>query len=188
MTKTILRPLIAAAVASTSFAISFGTHAASDGIAGSSSSSGNFDITLTVPTQIIVKNFADMALNTSGATLGNPIQGSEDICVGGIGFANYSVNLSSQNGSTGGSGTAPFQLNGSGQNLPYSAAFINNTSSSSGTAADTSGDISGSFARNDNLNCGTDNARVFVSVAAADWESANETSYSDTLTVTVTAL
>ncbi|MGL6159372.1 hypothetical protein [Microbulbifer sp.] len=182
--RTTLRILAAASLA----AVTFNSFAATDGTVGSSNSSGNFDITLTVPTQIIVKNFDDMALNTTGATLGNPIEGTEDICVGGIGFGNYSVSLSSQNGSTGGSGTDPFQLNGVGQNLPYSAAFINNTSSTTGTAADTNGDITGSFARNGNLDCDTDNARVFVTIGATEWESAVETSYSDTLTVTVTAL
>lgn len=168
-------------------AATFHSFAATDGIADSSDSSGNFEINLTVPTQIIVKNFDDMDLNTDGATLGNTIEGTEDICVGGIGFGNYSVGLSSLNGSTGGPGSDPFQLNGTAQNLPYSAAFVDSTSSTNGTAADTNGDISGSFPRAGNLNCNTDNARVFVTIAAADWASANEISYSDTLTVTVTA-
>lgn len=182
--RTVFRTLAAASLAT---AAANGL-AAQDGVAGSNSSSGNFDITLTVPTQIIVKNFDDMALTTTGATLGDAITGTEEFCVGGIGFASYSVNLESQNGSTGGSGSAPFQLNGSGQNLPYAAAFVNNTTSTTGDDADTNGDVPGSFPRAGNLACATDNARVIVSIDSADWESAVETSYSDTLTVTVAAL
>ncbi|MEW5249322.1 hypothetical protein [Microbulbifer discodermiae] len=182
------RILICSLTAAMAAMTSVSTSAANDGVAGSSSSSGDFDITLNVPTQIIVKNFNNMLLDTTAATLGAPIVGTEDICVGGIGFASYSVNLSSQNGSSGGVGSDPFQLNGTSQNLPYTAAFIDNVANSTGTGADVNGDITGSFARNGNLDCQSDNARVFVTVDAAVWESANETSYSDTLTVTVTAL
>jgi hypothetical protein len=145
-----------------------------------------FTINLAVPTRIIVKNFDDMDLFTNTASLDQPIEGYENICVGGIGFANYTVNLSSENGSTGGSGSFPFQLNGASQNLPYTAEFINNTSSTIGIPPDANGDISQAFPRAGNENCTTDNARVIVSIAAASWESANETSYTDKLTVTVT--
>lgn len=185
MKKMTIRTLAVAALA----AASLNTFAANDGTVGSSSSSGDFDITLTVATQIVATNFDDMPLDTASATLGNPIEGFEDICVGGIGFANYSVNLASTNGvSGGGSGSNDFQLNGSSQDLPYTASFIDNTSSTSGTAADSAGDVAGSFARTSNVACASDNARVIVSIDSADWETATEASYSDTLTVTVTAL
>lgn len=146
----------------------------------------SFTISLTVLPRIIVKNFNDVNLSAAAVTPGQPIEGYEDICVGGI-FTNYTVMLSSDSGSTGGSGSSPFQLNGVSQNLPYTAAFIDNTSSTSGITADASGNISGSFPRAGDESCNSDNARIIVSVAAADWESANETSYSDTLTVTVTS-
>jgi hypothetical protein len=186
MMHTALRALAAASLATLSLNVSAATNPTGPSTSGSSN--GDFDITLTVEEQIIVTNFDDMDLFTNTATLGQPIEGYENICVGGIGFANYGVNLSSDNGSTGGAGATPFQLNGSTQNLEYTASFINNTSSTSGTSADASGDISGSFPRASTVACATDNARVIVAVAAADWESATEASYTDTLTVTVTAL
>ncbi|MGL6159374.1 hypothetical protein [Microbulbifer sp.] len=155
------------------------------GFFGCQNLSVDFTVNLTVPTRIIVKNFNDMPLDTVTATPGNPIEGYEDICVGGVGFANYTVNLASTNGSTGGSGTFPFQLNGVSQNLPYTSEFIDNTSSTSGFSPDANGDISQPFPRTGNENCTVDNARVIISIAAADWGSANETSYTDTVRVTV---
>nr|WP_010133618.1 hypothetical protein [Microbulbifer agarilyticus] len=184
MKKFALRSLVAAAA----LAAASSTFAATDGTAGPSSSNGNFDITLTVATQIITTNFDDMDLDTASATLGNPIVGYEDICVGGIGFAEYSVDLTSQNGSSGGTGSAPFQLNGTSQNLAYTAAFIDDIAATTGAQADATGEVAGTYPRVSNVACGSDNARVIVSIASSEWESATETGdYTDTLTVTVTA-
>ncbi|WP_193165102.1 hypothetical protein [Microbulbifer hainanensis] len=176
-------------MAATLSAAALSVSAATQGTAGTSNSSGTIGITLNVPTQIIAKGFQDIPLTTTGAVSGDPISGFTDFCVGGIGFGQYSVQLTSANGATGGvgAGSDDFDLYGTSQYLPYSASFINNTSDTTGLPADSSGDVAGSFNRVGNLGCATDNARVIVAIASADWEAATETNYSDTLTVTVTA-
>ncbi|WP_250459762.1 hypothetical protein [Microbulbifer litoralis] len=144
-----------------------------------------FTISLAVPTRAVVENLNDMDLTSTGVSPGQPIQGFEDICVGGIGFANYNVRLESQNGSTSsGAGIYPYQLNGLSESLPYDVEFIDNTSSTSGIAPTPLGNIDQSFPRNGTESCIVDNARVIVAVS--DWDSANESTYTDTLTVTVT--
>lgn len=145
-----------------------------------------FTVSVTIPTRIAVRRFDNVDIS-SGITPGQPIERSEDFCVGGIGFERYSVILSSGNGATGGAGgTSPFQLNGSFDSLPYTVAFTDNTGSNNGITADSTGNINGTFPRADGLNCTVDNARVIISVATADWESASESSYTDALTITVT--
>ena len=145
----------------------------------------NFTISVTVPAMITVEDFNNIDLSSS-IMPGQPIERTEEFCVGGIGFAGYSVNLSSDSGSTGGAGSSPFQLNGEFDSLPYSVAFIDNINSGSGIAADANGNISGIFPRAEGLGCTSNNARVFIRVAAADWENAEESSYTDILTITVT--
>lgn len=145
----------------------------------------DFTVSVTIPPRITVTNFDDMDLSGS-VIAGQPIERSEDFCVGGIGFDRYSVALSSGNGSTGGAGSSPFQLNGNFDSLPYTVAFIDNTGSNSGITADNSGQVGGTFPRTAGMNCAGDNARIFVTVATNDWENAEENSYTDTLTITVT--
>ncbi|WP_141398476.1 MULTISPECIES: hypothetical protein [Microbulbifer] len=156
------------------------------GTPGPSDSTGTFEITLGITKQIIVTSLADLPLPSGVA--GNPITGQEDICVGGIGFERYSIDLLSANGSSGGTGTEPYELAGVNDSLPYTVEFLDNIDNS-GTrytpAAD--GSIADTFLRTQTLSCTTENARIYVTVLATDWESASSESYADTLTVTVTA-
>ncbi|WP_091389568.1 hypothetical protein [Microbulbifer marinus] len=187
--KTTIRTFAAFALA----AAASGALAANDGNVATgvnAASQGDFQVNLNLGTAIVVKNLGDLTLDATTAVNGQPIVGREQICVGGVGFSSYSVDLVSTNGITGGGAGATFgfQLNGSAQNLEYSASFADDTNlSSTGDSADSSTGVvtGGSYLRNGTLGCTSDNAQVIVSVP--NWESATETTYSDTLTVTVTA-
>jgi len=146
-----------------------------------------FDITLEVEPSITIRNLGDIDLSNSGITLGQAIKGSEDFCVGGIGFSNYTVNLSSSNGSTGGGGSSSYELGGSSENIPYAVTFSDDLSGTSGIAPSGLGDVPGSFPRKTDETCLTDNARVYITVSPSDWENANEPFYTDVLTVTVSS-
>ncbi|WP_460803411.1 hypothetical protein [Microbulbifer agarilyticus] len=145
-----------------------------------------FTINLSVPRRIVVKNFDDLDLSTGSASAGQAIQGEETICVGGAGFARYRVQLSSQNGATGGAGAAPYLLTGLQSNMPYNPAFTNAVSATAGITPDSAGNIAGSFLRESGIDCTTDNATVIISIPASSWQQASEQTYTDTLTVTVT--
>ncbi|WP_444892851.1 hypothetical protein ACJJIE_20960 [Microbulbifer sp. TRSA001] len=146
-----------------------------------------FDIVLDVEPNIAIRNLGDIDLSNSGTLFGQAIEGSEDFCVGGIGFSGYTVNLSSANGSTGGSGSSAYELGGNSEQIPYSVAFSDNLAATSGISPDSQGDISGSFSRTSDENCLSDNARIYISIAPSDWENAGEPLYTDALTVTVSS-
>ncbi|WP_078083138.1 hypothetical protein [Microbulbifer mangrovi] len=152
-------------------------------------SQGSFDIILNVNSAIVVKMLDDMTLTVDGATPDAPIVGRENICVGGIGHTQYTVNLSSTNG---GLDTGVFQLLGNGttpDTMNYNVAFANNVidTATGDTIVASSGDIDASpYALADNLSCASgENAQVIVSVPAAEWQAAVDAVYGDTLTVTV---
>ncbi|WP_444902147.1 hypothetical protein ACJJIG_04230 [Microbulbifer sp. SSSA007] len=146
-----------------------------------------FDIVLEVEPNITIRNLGDIDLSNSGITLGQIIKGSEDFCVGGIGFSNYTVNLSSSNGSTGGGGSSGYELGGSSENIPYTVTFSDDLTGTSGIAPGGLGDVPGSFSRRTDESCISDNARIYISVSPSDWENANEPFYTDVLTVTVSS-
>ena len=145
-----------------------------------------FTLSVVIPAQIVVKNIDDIEL-TPPLDRSAPIEQEEPLCIGGYGFSRFVVRFSSDNGSTGGSGAFPFQLNGttSGHGLPYSVAFINDLTSATGVAAASDGSVTGAFNRRSDLQCANDNARILVSLTAADWTSATDTNYQDTLRITV---
>lgn len=151
-------------------------------------SEGSFDIILNVNSAIVVKMLDDMTLTVDGATPDAPIVDRENICVGGIGHTQYSVNLSSAQG---GLNSGVFQLLGSGgtDTLNYNVAFANDIDSGStgDTTSTGSGNINASaYALADNLSCASgENAQVIVSVPAIEWQAAVDPTYSDTLTITV---
>ncbi|WP_250459764.1 hypothetical protein [Microbulbifer litoralis] len=185
--KKTLRALAAVGAA----ALSLNTAAATNPSAATANSSqGDFLITLELTPFIIVNSFEDMTLN---ATANGDISQSQDICVGGYGFDDYSITFESANGSTGGAGTAAFELVGDafGNVVPYGVAFANNTTDTDGDPS-TDGTMSSRFTRQgtaaDCIDNGAENARIFVSVDSDDWQDTDDATFNDTLTVTVSAI
>lgn len=163
---TIARSLVAATLFSTS------------SLALAASDSATSDITLTIPTAIEIAQLDNVALN---ATAGSDATADEPFCVGGTGFATYSIQFDSS------AGSGDFQLSDGGSTtVPYSVEFENDIAGT-GFATTTEGVADGGHARNTASCSGTDNAQIRVTVAQADWEALNGTSYTDTLTVVVTS-
>jgi len=180
MKKTALRALVAA----TALSCSLSALAASDGDVGSSNSSGTTEITLEVGNLIVVRNLKDIDLTTAGTAAGSDITGSETLCVGGLGFTGYTVQLDSTNG---GASTGTYELGNGTDTITYQVAFDDDTASASGTAPDaTTGSVATTFSNLGTLSCSADNARIFVTIPAAQWETISDTTnLTDTLTVTV---
>jgi hypothetical protein len=146
-----------------------------------------FDIVLQVEPRIVIRNLGDINLSNSGISFGQAIEGQEDFCIGGIGFDRYTVNLSSGNGSTGGTGIQPFSLKGVNEKIAYSVGFSNTLNNNTFNSPNSQGDIAGSFTRQSDEACTSDNARVYISVAPSDWEQVGEPVYTDVLTITVSS-
>lgn len=181
MKKTI-QTLAIAAIATASVT----AMAARDGQVSATNSNGDFLITFNAGSRIVVKNFNDMTLTTDGATPGQPIVGYEDVCVGKIGaVTGFTVELDS---ATAGANTGNYELNGSTETIAYNVEFANDVSTTVGNGSDPdgSGNVAGPFSSLDSIACGTDNSRIIVSVPSTSWETAVDTVYTDTLTVTVT--
>ena len=150
----------------------------------------DFTIEITVEPRIALVGLGPIDLDNTSIPTGQAIKGMEDFCVGGQGFSQYTVTLSSRNGSTGSGSGAPYQLiptSGSGERIPYAATFSDNLSDSTGATPDSLGNVAGAFDRSSNEACLADNARIIVTVAAGDWENAQESAYVDVLTVMVTS-
>lgn len=185
--RTTLRVLAAASLA----VVSLNALSANNPTAATANESqGDFLITLNLTPFIIVNSFEDMTLN---ANANADISESQDICVGGFGFVDYSITFESANGSTGGTGGTPFELLGTNVNdvVPYAVAFTNNTIDAAGTESDDGTMGSRRFARQASASdClgGAENARLFVSVNSDDWEDTDDAVFEDTLTVTVSAI
>lgn len=179
MKKTVIRTLVAA----TALAASMSTLAASDGTVDSSSSTGTSDITLTVGNLIIARMFDDIALSTNGASVGSDITATEEICIGGLGFTGYTVQLDSSNGTA---GTGTYTLDNGTEAISYNVAFDDDAAAASGTAPDGTGAVTGTFTNLGNLGCSTENARIFITIPAAQWEAIGSTDdFTDTLTVVI---
>ena len=149
-----------------------------------------FTIELTVEPRITIVGLGPIDLDNTSVSIGQAIKGVEDFCVGGQGFSQYTVNLSSRNGSTGAGSGSPYQLiptSGSSERIPYTATFSENLSDNTGAAPDSLGNLAGTFDRKANEACLADNARIIVTVSAGDWENAQESTYVDVLTVMVTS-
>ena len=140
----------------------------------------NFTLVVTVEPSIGIHNLPpSMDLTNPNALAGGNFEGIANFCVGGKGFASYSVQLASAHGSTGGAGSAPYELAGLAdpdERLPYTAQF---------TA--TPGALPGTFARLADESCTINDASITVSVAQTAWQEARQRDYADTLTITVTA-
>lgn len=164
--------------------------AATQGNVGDSASSGSVGITLDVNTSIVAKNFNDMSLSLENTAPGSDIVGSEPFCVGGLGFNEYTIAFASRNGSSGdGAATdAAFELESGTDQIAYQVGFADSVGATAPAAsADGSGDVADQYPKNGDLGCGTDNARLFVTIPSSEWEAATQAAdYSDILTVTVT--
>lgn len=166
MKKNIISSLIAIALASGTT----GALAASD--------SATSDITLTIPTTIAIAQLDPIALNPAP---GSDAVAVEPFCVGGTGFATYAINFDSLHG------TSAFLLSDGGTDtVAYAVEFENGTTGSAWANVTEAADDTG-HARTTASCAGTDNAQIRVTVAQADWEALNGTSYTDTLTVVVTS-
>ncbi|MFC6980620.1 hypothetical protein [Microbulbifer taiwanensis] len=164
-------------------ATSFSVFAASDGTVDSVSSTGTSEITLTVGNLIVARMFGDIGLTTDGATVGSPITQTEEICIGFLGFTGYTVQLDSANGTA---GTGTYTLDNGTETISYDVAFDDDETAGSGTSPNGTGAVPGTFTNNGNLGCSSENARIFISIPAAQWEGISSTaSFTDTLTVTV---
>ncbi|WP_237067253.1 hypothetical protein [Microbulbifer guangxiensis] len=176
--KTTIRAFVATVAATAAI----GAHAATQGNVGATNSSGTSLITLEVGSLIVVKGLEDITLTTAGTPAGTDIATSGTLCVGGVGFSGYSIELDSTNG---GADSAVYQLSNGTDTIDYLVAFDDDENSASGVSPTADGSIAG-FTNLGTLGCTTDNAKLFVTVEAAEWESITDTTnLTDTLTVTV---
>ncbi|MCO1335688.1 hypothetical protein MO867_15230 [Microbulbifer sp. OS29] len=173
MQKTVVRSLFAAVTAGALLTASAVSMAASD--------SASSDITLSFTPTIEITRVDNLGI--ANPTLGTDAIGSEDFCVGGLGFSTYSITFASNDGEN----DTEFSLTDDGTNhVPYSVGFDNSLSGTFNTV--TAGDALQDQSRNASSCGSSDNARFQVTVANSDWENAtilNGTSYSDTLLITV---
>lgn len=179
MNKNFIRSLTAA----TALATSLSAFAATDGDVDSSSSTGTSVITLTVGNLIVARMFDDIGLSTTGATVGSDLTTTEEICVGGVGFTQYAVQLDSSNG---GAGTGTYTLNNGSETINYLVGFDDDAAAASGASPDGTGAVPATFTNLGNLGCSSENARIFITIPTGTWEAISTTAnFTDTLTVTV---
>ncbi|WP_226662992.1 hypothetical protein [Microbulbifer aggregans] len=154
-----------------------------------SAQSADTDITvsLTLPQLIELEGLNDITID-AGSFLGANATGSDDFCVGGYGYSTYSIQFDSANASgtqfrMADSGTTPSYVN-------YNVDFANDLGSVSHIPAESGVALTGNERGVANIACATsgENRQLLVTVLQSDWENANALStFSDTLTVTVTA-
>ncbi|WP_444939958.1 hypothetical protein ACJJI3_12700 [Microbulbifer sp. ZKSA004] len=172
MQKNVVRTLFSAIAAGTLFSISAASMA--------DSASASSDITLSFTPTIEITRVENLTI--ADPTLGTDAVGTEDFCVGGLGFSTYSITFDSNDGEN----DTEFTLTDGTNNVPYSVGFDNSTSGTFTTV--TEGDALTGQTRNI-ASCGSsDNARFQITVANSAWETAtvlNGTTYTDTLLITV---
>lgn len=169
--KNVLRTLFAATLMSSS-ALTF---------AAGVSDNAQSVITLNLSESIELTGVENVTINNP--TTGTNATGGDDFCVAGIGFSNFSITFESTDGNDDGA----FSLTGATNPIPYTVGFRNDTSSSYTTVSE------GVALTNQNRNfsscTGGDNAGFEIIIDNTAWEIAdvlNGTSYTDTLTITVT--
>lgn len=165
--------------------------ATQDGDIDETSSTGTVDITLNITSAIVVANLDSIPMTADGTTPANTaLEGRDTFCVGGFGFANGAYAIEFESATAVANSASGFQLDGSSHDLTYNVAFTSDVApTASGAAVDNStGQMAGTFALNEGVDCPTadNNAQVIVSVPATEWESALDSSYTDVLTITVT--
>lgn len=188
--KNIFRTLIA--IGTLGLALTANAQTSNPASATAGSSSGDSLITLTLTPFIFVNNFNDIDLTASA---NGDVFESDNLCVGGFGYSEYSVAFGSDNGTadaaTPTAGTLLLSDGGSDE-IAYSVGFAKGASAVTADETSTDGAMTNHFARDpgDTITLcqgGGENATLFVYVAATDWQEAEGTSYTDTLTVQVSA-
>ncbi len=181
--RNFLALVTAAAVATGSCA----ALAATQGTPGATST-GTIGITLTIPHQVRITGLTDLAL-TYTAT-GN-ITGSKTFCVNDnldAGGRGYFITASSANGSG-----SDFRLTASGPlYLIYDLDYDDDTDAGTGgaslnNAVITTTEFDSGSATDMGASCSTPNASILVTITEAAHQAAQAGSYSDTLTLLVTA-
>ena len=169
--KNVLRTLFTATLISSS-AFTF---------AAGETDSADSTITLNLSESIQLVGVEDVTI-TDPAT-GTNATGADGFCVAGIGFSTYSITFES----TDTNDDTAFSLTGATNPIPYNVGFRNDTSGSYTTV--TEGVALTSQNRNAASCSGGDNAGFQITIDNSAWEIAdvlNGTSYTDTLTITVT--
>ncbi|MCK7598419.1 hypothetical protein M0G74_14155 [Microbulbifer sp. CAU 1566] len=143
-------------------------------------------ITLKIDPVIYIANVDPIILTPNPATPAAVSQ-ADDYCVAGIGFSSYIVNFTSANGD--------FVLKNGTNEISYTVGF-DDVSSSGGTPLYTTANYNENYIAQSKADTSctgtTENASFQISVTQAAWEAqATEldkgTSFTDTLTITVTA-
>lgn len=169
--KNIIRTLVASTLASAS-ALTF---------AAGVTDSADSVITLNLSESIQLVGVENVTI-TDPAT-GTNATGGDDFCVAGIGFSNFSITFESSDGND----DSAFSLTGATNPIPYTVGFRNATTGTYNTASP--GVALTGQNRNAASCTGGDNAGFEVTIDNSAWEIAdvlNGTSYTDTLTITVT--
>ncbi|AOS95576.1 hypothetical protein AUP74_00100 [Microbulbifer aggregans] len=190
--KTSIRMLLTAIA----LAVATSTHAATDGVEGTgahATSTGTVDVTLTITPSIIVTGFSDVDFNSSTTEV------PQNICVGGTGFQEFSVDFASVNGNAviGSGATDPFLMAGTtltSETVPYSVEFANSAGASAGSGIVSTDGTTGAntFLRQASVaDCetgGVTNATLILDIGAAfDFSALNDSEYTDVLTIQVSA-
>ncbi|MFV8781631.1 hypothetical protein ACNKU7_04330 [Microbulbifer sp. SA54] len=143
-------------------------------------------VSLTLPQLIELEGLNDIAID-AGSFLGDNARGSDNFCVGGYGYSTYSIQFDSANAN----GTQFRMVDGGATSyVNYNVDFANDLTSVSHVSAESGVALTGNERGAANVACATsgENRQLLVTVLQADWENANALStFSDTLTVTVTA-
>lgn len=154
---------------------------------GLTNSEGSIDITLTVNQGIQIQGLTDIDLALDGIAAGSNLVGRDTFCVGAVGFTGYKIQFASATATS--AATSGYELAGTAENLAYNVAFSTNTAPAAvGAQTNSDGTMTPTYAPRAGYSCADDtehNAQVIVTVPAAVWETATETSYTDTLTITV---
>lgn len=150
--------------------------AATDGSLGSTST-GDFDITITINELVRISGLSDVAFGTYGGT--GILQDNQNICVyTNDAAADYKITLDNPNNS----GT--FELADGTNKIAYSVLF-NDAAGTTGQTAVTAGSAltAQSGANTSSIDCsvGGDSANVEVSIAEGDLQAAPIGSYTGTL-------
>lgn len=168
--------------------------AATDGTEGPVSA-GTTVITLSNPNRVLVSGLADIGADISTDWSGpgsNLDTASMNFCIGSNAAVDVDVSFSSANGLAGGlagSGADVFAVEDAGDNdyVRYSVVF--SAGAANGTVDDnTDAAITVAAADVDPIDpaCTTPNAGVVISFLDGDLQAADQATYQDTLTVTVT--
>ncbi|WP_237057908.1 hypothetical protein [Microbulbifer sediminum] len=144
----------------------------------------DIQVNLNIPERIVVDQLDNIDLS---AVAGTDAAGADAFCVGGTGFATYSIQFDSNAGGA----TNEFLLANvadTSLTVPYSVGYSNDeTATDAASFADEGVVLPGNLRRDFRCGAGYENAKLFVNVAANDWQNATGGDYSDTLTVTVVA-